>query len=353
MSVHLPVITNSEMKTHRRCARERHYTYDLGYRVVREADALRGGSLAHLGLEAWWRSTGDRLADALAAMQGEPDPYDRVRAEQMMRGYDARWLDEVQHFEVLSVEQEFRAPLVNPETGAASRTFDLAGKLDVIVRDLRDGLVYKIEHKTSAEDIGVGSSYWKRLTLDPQISTYYEGARSLGYDPAGCLYDVLGKPGQRPGNVPLVDEVGFKIVLDGDGKRVYVSSGKKPRETADAKLGYVLQTRPETPEEYGARIADAIAADPDRYYQRGVVVRLEADEREAAFDRWQIARLIREAQLAGRHPRNPDSCIRYSRECDFFGVCTGTANLEDTTLFRKVEHVHEELSTDNNATKAA
>jgi hypothetical protein len=73
-------------------------------------------------------------------------------------------------------------------------------------------------------------------------------------------------------------------------------------------------------------------------------VRLEDEERDAAFDTWQTARLIREAQLANRHPRNPDACPRYGRYCEYFGVCTGTESLEDTTRFRHVENVHEELS---------
>jgi hypothetical protein len=338
------------MKTFRRCAREHHYSYELGYRALFEDAVLRFGSLVHLGLEAWWCAVINRLEAAYAAMQGEADPYDRERAYAMLAGYDVRWSDEP--YDVIAVELEFRAPLVNPETGAASRTYELAGKLDVLVRDRRDALTYKVEHKTSSEDIGVGSTYWKRLTLDPQISTYYEGARSLGYDPAGCLYDVLGKPGLRPSAVPLVDADGVKIVHDASGERVRTKDGKKWRQTGDAELGYVLQTRPETPEEFGQRLRDAIAGEPDRYYQRGTIVRLEADEREAAFDRWHTARLIREAQLAGRHPRNPDGCIRYNRTCSFFEVCCGTASLEDTTLFRRVRNVHEELSNDN-VTKAA
>jgi hypothetical protein len=48
------------------------------------------------------------------------------RARVLMRGYDARWSGEVHT--VVGVERQFRAPLVNPETGAASRTFELGGK---------------------------------------------------------------------------------------------------------------------------------------------------------------------------------------------------------------------------------
>jgi hypothetical protein len=69
--------------------------------------------------------------------------------------------------------------LINPATGRASQTRQLGGKLDVLVRD-QDSRALIIEHKTSSEDLGPGSDYWRRLRMDPQISTYFVGARALG-----------------------------------------------------------------------------------------------------------------------------------------------------------------------------
>lgn len=320
---HLPVITNSELRTQRRCARERHLAYGLGYRSVHVADVLRFGTLTHVGLEAWWRAPDDRrLLDALQAMAPlAADAFEAVRAAALLQGYDARWADEP--LVALAVEQEFRAPLINPETGAASRTYELAGKLDVIVRDLRDGLVYIVEHKTTTEDVGAGSAYWKRLQLDSQVSTYYAGGKSLGYDVAGCIYDVLVRPGLRPLKATPTES------------RKFTREGRLYANQRDAD---------ETPDAYMLRLVEAIARDPDRYYQRGTVVRLEAEERDHAFDVWQTARLMREAEVAQRFPRNPEACVRYGRECTYFPVCTGTASLDDATLYRRAERTHEELS---------
>jgi hypothetical protein len=254
----------------------------------------------------------------------------------LLRGYDARWAGETH--DVVAVEREFYAPLVNPETGSPSRTFELGGKLDVLL-----GRKF-VEHKTTSEDIGVGSIYWRRLTLDPQVSTYYAGAKSLGHDVDGCIYDVVRKPALRPSQVPCVDDDKVKIVFDARGQRVRTKDGKKWRETSSTADGYVLQTRPETPDEYEARLTEEVASNPERYYQRGEVVRLEADEHEATLDAWQLTRAMREAEIVGRHPRNPDACQRYGRVCAFFDVCCGTASLDDTTRFHRVEKVHQELS---------
>lgn len=272
------------------------------------------------------------------------DPFDLARAETMLVGYSARWYDEP--YEVLAVEAEFNAPLRNPQTGAESRTFRLGGKIDVIVRDRRDDRVLNVEHKSSSEDITAGSFYWRRLTLNTQISTYVVGARELGHEINGTLFDVLGKPQLRPSDVPLVDDSGVKIVLDAGGVRVRTKDGKKWRETADSAQGYVLQTRPETVDEFRARLELAIAEEPERYYRRGIVVRLEDEEREAAYDAWQTATIIRESRAAGRFPRNPDSCQQYGSPCAYFPVCSKQASLDDASRYVRDERLHSELSTD-------
>jgi len=346
-----PTITNSQMRCFRRCPREHYYTYTLGYRGLREAAALRFGSLVHLGLEAYFRAlkTGmapdDALAAALAALDASPDAdaYERARAVVALQGYHAMWAGEP--LEVIDVEAEFRAALVNPETGAASRTFQLGGKLDVLVRDRRDDRVKLMEHKTTSEEIGAGSDYWKRLKIDPQVSTYFAGGAALGHTITECIYDVLGKPALRPGTVPLLDDAGLRIVLNADGVRVRTQKGAW-RQTGSTEDGYVVQTRAETAEEFRDRLVAHVAENPQRYYQRGTVVRLEQEMLDAAHDAWAIARQIREAELASRWPRNPDACVRWGRTCGFFDVCTGAASLDDPLQFRRVEHVHQELTPD-------
>lgn len=306
------LLTNSRMKDARLCPRLHHLRYGLGYRPAVEAEALRFGSLCHVGLEAWWRAYalgGEAQAwlDAaiLAVGSEEADPFDMVRAEVMLAGYHARWKE--QKYEVLGVEMEFETELRNPETGRPSQTWRLSGKLDVLVKD-SEGRVLIAEHKTTSEQVGAGSEYWRRLRLDGQVSTYYAGAASMGHEVAGCLYDVLKKPGQRP---------------------LQVNSRR---------------TVPETPEEFRARLVEAVATEPDAYYQRGMVVRLEEEVRDAQFDAWQTAQSIREAEVAGRAPRNPDACVRFGYTCPFFAVCTGEASLDDASLYVRSANVNPELS---------
>ena len=318
------ILTQSRLATARTCQRKHDLRYNQGFRAVQEEQVLFFGSLVHTALEAWWLSTGDRLRDARAALAvSECDQFTRAMAEAMMFGYDARWGEEQQHYEVIAVEQGFCADLRNPKTGALSRTWCLAGKIDVIVRDRRDGLVRIVEHKTSSESVEPGSAYWKRLRMDQQVSVYFVGATSLGHDVAACVYDVLAKPGQRPYKATPPESRKYK---------------------ANGELYTNQRDRDETPEEYRERLLAAIGEDPTRYFARGEVVRLESEIEEALTDIWELGQQVREAKLAGRAPRNPGACMNYNRECEFFSVCSGEADINDTSKFLRSVDIHPELN---------
>lgn len=319
------ILTNSRTKAARACQRLHHIEYVLGFRPVVEAEVLRFGTLMHRALEAWWLADeGRRLIDALAALaDGETDPFDLARAQVLITAYDTRWGPEMGNYLVLSVEAKFLRDLRNPATGRPSQTFALSGRIDVIVKDLRDGRVLVVEHKTSAEDISPGSEYWRKLRIDSQVSTYFDGAASLGHEVAGCLYDVIGKPALRP------------LKATPEESRKYTKQGA---------LYANQRATDETPDEYRQRLAEAVQEDLGRYLQRGEVSRLESEMDEARYDIWQTAQQIIEAKRNNRAPRNPDACSRWGRTCPYFDVCTGAASLEDPALFKKKPSLHPELS---------
>lgn len=319
-----PRLTNSRRSCFRRCQREHHFKYNLGYRAIREVPALYFGQMMHRALAAWWLAPREARLDAAIEQIGkEPgDPFDVARVRALMIGYHARWADAP--YEALAIEVPFEASLLNPATGFPSKTWRDAGVIDTIIRDTSAAWLRKLicEHKTTSEDASPGSDYWKRLKLDAQIGAYYQGAKALGHEVEGCLYDVLVKPRERP----------------------YEATPAASRKyTKDGRLYAAQRERDETAEEYERRLIDAISAEPDRFYQRGIVVRLEEEIRDHAFDSWQIGRQIREGQLAGRHPRNPDACVRWGRACEFFAVCCGETRLEDSTQFEQLVNVHQEL----------
>ncbi len=341
------ILTNSRVTTYRACPRKEDIAYNKGVRPVERSYPLRFGDVSHKGHEAWWAATGEaRLEAGLKAIRDaiiteEMDEFELVKAEETMRGYHYRWIDSQEGIKTIYVEHEFHLPLLSP-LGEWS-PFQISGKMDALA-ELQDRGVFVVEYKTSTEDISPGSTYWRKLTLNSQVSTYHNATRKLGYTPSGCLYDVLFRPTLKPANIPLTDADGVKIVLDSNNRRVQVKSGKKWRETGDKSEGYVLQTREETPEEYRARLREDIAANPDAYYQRAVVVRTEWDERESELDLWHTAQMMKLSLDNDWHPRNDQNCFKYGGECPYLSVCTGTGDLNDPLVFRRVENEHEELT---------
>lgn len=219
--------------------------------------------------------------------------------------------------------------------------------------------IYVVEHKTTSFEIGFGSTYWKRLTLDAQISKYLVGARALGHEPIGVMYDVIRKPQLRPLSATPVEAREYTKPKDKACAECKKKNAAPAPHTDDegrackdgrivtdpgGRLYANMREFDETPDEYAARIRKDIAEDPDKYFQRGHIVRLESEERDAAKDAWELARQIREAQLANRWPRNPDACDAYGSFCPYFAVCTGEATIDDPTRYRDADQTHEELS---------
>ncbi len=323
------LLTNSRAKAARQCARFHHHKYVEGWRWLGGQEDLDFGTLIHKALEAWWsQSPGspDRLTRARLTLlcQDGVDPFVMARARAMIVGYDARW--RAADLVGLAVEARFETALINPDTGSESKTWRLAGKLDLIAADI-DGRRWIVEHKTSSESLEPGGTYWRRLRMDTQVSTYFDGALALGHDVAGCIYDVLAKPAQRPLKATPLE-------------------ARKYRK--DGALYAAQRDTDETVEEYEARVMEAIAAEPDAHFVRIEVPRLESELHEARVDRWQQAVRMREDERLGRAPRNPDSCMRGNKACEFFDVCAGVATLEDNAAFERVQDVNPELAGEAN-----
>lgn len=331
-------ISVTRMRAFNLCRRLHHYQYTLGYRPLTDRESAEFGTILHAGLEAWWLAwAGGRellaLEEALAAIARAAQTasfYDEAtaaKAELLMLGYHARWAPSMGDWEVIAVERKFEAPMPTPAGAKRVRGLKVVGKLDVLVRKRSDGTVWIVEHKTSTADLTPGSTYWQRLRMDTQVSVYFEGARALGLEPVGCLYDVIAKPQQRPLKATPEDKRKYKKGTN----ELYANQRLTDESTGDFK----------------ARMAALIAAAPEEYYQRSEVVRLEAELEESRRDTYETALMIRETKRAERAPRNPDACMSYGSICAFYDVCSGVATIDDSTRFKRLQDPHPELANDN------
>lgn len=397
-------LTHSRIRCAQQCLRKHYLQYEHGIRPEVTDENLRIGSAFHRGLELMGEMPEDEaILEALSDYdEGPPAGFtdeeahdwwvERETVARLLTAHAWRWREMNAEMEVLATERTFEIPVVNPRTGYPSRTWTLAGKRDKIVR-LPDGRTAILEYKTTSSEIDPDSDYWQRLRMDSQISLYWLAAEDEGYEIDTVLYDVTHKPGIRPRQIPLRDEEGRKIVLNGDGERAYKTKtepvldedGNKivldkdgervfnqdgsPRQTGSSKHSYEvkkretqgepyqgasaredfeLQTRPETPEEYAERLTDRITEDPDRYFARREIPRLEADLEEARYELWQWGKILRECQRNGRWPRNTDACNGFGR-CVCWDLCTTDFDPETDPApapegWVRVDDIHQELT---------
>jgi hypothetical protein len=317
------LLTQSRLRTYRDCSRKHAIAYIEGFRPAVDAEALHVGTLVHKGLAAWWRAPADaRLTPALDAVDARArDPFSQVLVEELLRAYDSRWGGD-SAYEALLVEESFTAPLINPETGAASRTWLLAGQVDVIVREVATGRVLLMEHKTTGDAIDHDATdYFLKLCMDGQISHYVIGAEALGHEVEACVYDVIRKPGQRPLRATPVES------------RKY---------TAKGTLYAAQREHDEQPEEYRLRIRESLA-DHATMLRRREVPRIERQIADYLGDVWQYAQQMRADELAARSTRNPEACDRFGR-CAYWDLCaTGMKPEEHPEAYVRLADVHPEL----------
>jgi hypothetical protein len=320
------LLTHSRLSCFRACPRKHYLRYERKLRPVETSEALRVGSAFHYALECDAKG----LDAGVGIDERLENAYDRAIVAAMYSAHKTRWAD--YSIEIVATEQPFRIPLVNPDTGAPTPIWDLAGVLDKIVR-LADGRLALMEYKTTSLDFTPGADYWTRLHLDPQLSIYVIAARKLGHDIQTVLYDVTRRPSLRP------------LKATPEDKRKY---------KADGTLYANQRAIDETPEEFAARVSAAIAEDPSKYFARIEIARLDQDLEDCAGEIWQQQQSIREAQRTNRWYKNPSSCFDFGRSCEYLPICSGCGlNGGIPPGFTQVDNVHPELNREARAGQAA
>lgn len=313
------LLTHSRLSTFRACPRRHQLRYEIGLSPDQEDLALRVGTAFHAALEA-----ADLGQDPEVAIneRGTLEPHDAAMVAAMFTVHRERWAG--QTLEVVATELAFELPVINPDTGSATPVWKLAGKIDRIYRT-PSGQLAVLDYKTTSEDVAPGSDYWLRLSLDQQMSIYVLAARMLGFDVQTILYDVTKRPMQRPLRATPAEKVRYK---------------KDGTPYADTRL------QDETPEEFAARVAEAMRAEPDRYFARHEIARLDRDLEETRAEIWMQQLAIRESQRSNRWWRNPGACVTPYR-CPFLSICKQDVRRDSPSVpdgYRLLPDVHPELA---------
>lgn len=322
VEVALPVLTNSAIKTFKTCRKKYWFAYEHRLRPLSERSYLTFGSAMHHAIELFGTQGIESAREYLGELKDQwSDRFAWFTLWALFHGYANRYADHPLIIEVIEAELVFNLPIVNPETGAPSKTFNQSGKMDSISK-LSDGRTVLHELKTTDED-PASERYWRRILVDPQVTMYWQAAKAMGYDIHGIVYDVVRKPAMSP------------LKATPEEKRKY---------TKDGRLYAAQRETDETPEEWGDRLYSDICERPDFYYGRREIPRLEQDLAEFKFELWDVAKDVRSAQLTNRWYRNAG---RFSCDyCDYSDLCFGLVPWDQSSIpdgFQRLDDPNPEL----------
>ncbi len=271
---------------------------------------LHFGSLIHECLQVWHqrRDVDEVLAtiNRLCAdrLQNESQRRDWHLATAMMRAYAARYATD--DFEAVALEKNFEGPIVNPATGAASRSFVLAGKVDGIVRI--GGEHFILEHKTASQ---VDGDYLEKLWTDFQITIYaHYIEQMMGIPITGILYNVLVKAKLQQGKGESEEEFQAR-------RAELLAKSKTGKTTAKRKL-------PESDDDFQQRLTEKYA-DPEMFHREMLYLSRDRFDILRA-ELWELTQAFLEARRRGIFYQNTAFCFNYQRPCPYFALCRSNGN---------------------------
>lgn len=254
-----------------------------------------------------------------------------AKCRALLVGYDARWREA--GYVPESVERTLLSDLYNPDTLGKSRTFQVAGKLDVTASYL--GRRVLIDHKTTSQDIAdPNAPYWRQLVVEGQVTHYMLLQWMHGEKCDDAVWDVTRKPQISPKKLPKAE---IKSVVSlGDYFNLRVSEADKQT--------FIDGGERETVAMYEARlIHDCTIERPDHYFARRSVPRMDAEILDYSRDLWQHSQdILYTRQQERLPPKNGGACLLYGTPCKFLGICSGHDTPESDRWQKKVQ-IHPEL----------
>ena len=92
---------------------------------------------------------------------------------------------------------------------------------------------------------------------------------------------------------------------------------------------------------YSARLSSLVGKDPEKFFQRRLVPRLDGEIVDFARELWDVAKDIGTARKESRHYRNSDACMNWNTPCKYLCICSGH-DTPDSSKWIKVP-IHPEL----------
>jgi len=334
------LLTYSALSTYRKCPMKYNLRYEKNLIPVYTDEKLFFGGVIHQALEAWHGFHGEyeirknlTLAKIDEACTGYETDWNkrkvRLLATEMMIGYMEKYRNE--NFEIIAVEHEFNGEIINPKTGAESKTFSIKGKADGIIKTDRG--LFLLEHKTTSR---LMDDPVDKLWEDTQVGIYVAYLRDLGFDIVGVLYNELLKCSliQKRGE----SEENFQIRY-----AELCAKSKTGKSSARRQL-------PESDEDYAARVREWYLS--ENRFQRTELLLSETQIDLVRQDIWGMTQQFLDARRRNDWFCNRESCNTFFGNCDYRRYCQ--SNYSETVrreLFEIAVTPHTEFNSFSNTSE--
>lgn len=300
----MQIVTYSSLDTFRNCRKNYWWKFEQAVQPMEKAWNLRFGKAVHEALEIWHKNYNlHELQEKIESLYPQKgfDPEEKkdyLLLNGMMYGYVDKYTGQTEEeFDIITLEQKFKTNIINPSTGAKSKSFKLAGKVDGVVQIKETGEFYLIEHKTASQ---IDGGYLERLWTDFQIRLYKPAMeKELNIKIAGVIYNILGKTRIR-------------------------------------------QKQKELDEEFLARL-DEFYKKPEALHREKIYF-TENDEQLIQAEIWELTQNILQAKRNGMWYQNTSYCFHWNRACPYYPLCR--ANGKHQILLEneyEIKPAHEEL----------
>jgi len=365
-------LSASAIRVFKHCTLEFYYKYILGIRKIEEPEALRMGSNWHALLEILNIGPGGRcprckdgeildcrlcngmgklpgnIKDAIVAELNNAYEYPPINIEQekweaerevLLQSIFA-YMNLYKDDRAIATELPFKLPLLKPN-GMPIAGVILIGKLDRI-----NSKHQLVESKSTGLNLDGDSQFWDSLNLDTQTLLYLSTAQRMqkegrlttfGIKPSDPLinetiYDVWHKPKIRPKKLTQKESKEF---IEGGmyyGKEFEVIAGTQKNPDM---LGILVNQKPaeiipgakegtfairETAQMFGARLADELINNTNKYFIRKPIPRTESDIKEFELELRKIYKTIKAMKKSDLWFRNEYQCSSFGK-CDFISQC--------------------------------
>lgn len=236
----------------------------------------------------------------------------------------------------MKVERIVSMPVVNPETGRASRSFVYMGVLD-----LEEGNKIAEYKGTSRPD-----RFITQLAIGYQAELYALARRHEGHKVLEIEYRIIARPGlkySRPKYRYAVTKPGRKTVIKvfDDLAEAETLAKMRGAEVEERITGYA------TRDAYEQKCLKWLVEDPVRIRSHPYFVN-PVKLQQAKWFLWECSKRILDSRTNNRWIPNTGACFAYDRPCMFQPLCEAVLNGNDVDWtrdeqFRQVESSHPEL----------